>query len=234
MSLASRLPVRSSSPHRWPTARTPRCWPSIMGTRSSDPSTRTVDRIGHRASARGRAAERPAPPPTTTAGVGSRPGPGGGRPGRPAAGRRVRRRCCPTAGCWPRSTPIGRRWPGAGACRAAASTTRGTGRRGAREVARGDLAADRARRADQGADRRTGSAGSPRAEIEDFHAVRLIYRATCPAPRSRWCVDHGGTTESARWVPRPSGGSCAGRSTGNRSSANCWRRLSERRRAPSD
>ena len=27
------------------TAKTPRCWPSIMGTRSSDPSTRTVDRI---------------------------------------------------------------------------------------------------------------------------------------------------------------------------------------------
>ncbi len=42
---------------------------------------------------------------------------------------------------------------------------------------------------------------SPRAEIEDFHAIRLIYRGTCAAPTEPVVVDHGGTTESARWVP---------------------------------
>jgi 8-oxo-dGTP pyrophosphatase MutT (NUDIX family) len=42
---------------------------------------------------------------------------------------------------------------------------------------------------------------SPRAEIEDFHAIRLIYRGTCTAPTEPVVVDRGGTTESARWVP---------------------------------
>jgi 8-oxo-dGTP pyrophosphatase MutT (NUDIX family) len=42
---------------------------------------------------------------------------------------------------------------------------------------------------------------SPRGTIEDFHAVRLIYTATCPAPSEPVVVDLGGTTESARWVP---------------------------------
>jgi 8-oxo-dGTP pyrophosphatase MutT (NUDIX family) len=42
---------------------------------------------------------------------------------------------------------------------------------------------------------------SPRGGIEDFHAVRLIYRGTCPAPTDPVVIDQGGTTESARWVP---------------------------------
>ncbi len=42
---------------------------------------------------------------------------------------------------------------------------------------------------------------SPRATIEDFHAVRLIYAAHCPNPTEPVVVDLGGTTESARWVP---------------------------------
>jgi ADP-ribose pyrophosphatase YjhB (NUDIX family) len=41
---------------------------------------------------------------------------------------------------------------------------------------------------------------SPYGTIEDFHAVRLIYRASCPHPTDPVVLDHGGTTESARWV----------------------------------
>jgi 8-oxo-dGTP pyrophosphatase MutT (NUDIX family) len=42
---------------------------------------------------------------------------------------------------------------------------------------------------------------SPSGTLEDFQAVRLIYRATCPAPTEPRVLDLGGTTESARWVP---------------------------------
>jgi 8-oxo-dGTP diphosphatase len=42
---------------------------------------------------------------------------------------------------------------------------------------------------------------SPHGPIEDFHAVRLIYRGSCPEPTDPVVVDRGGTTESARWVP---------------------------------
>ena len=42
---------------------------------------------------------------------------------------------------------------------------------------------------------------SPRGSFEDFQAVRLVYRATCPEPREARVLDVGGTTESARWVP---------------------------------
>jgi 8-oxo-dGTP diphosphatase len=42
---------------------------------------------------------------------------------------------------------------------------------------------------------------SPRGTIEDFHAVRLIYRATSPHPTEPVVLDKGGTTESAQWVP---------------------------------
>lgn len=42
---------------------------------------------------------------------------------------------------------------------------------------------------------------SPRGTIEDFHAVRLIYTATCAAPVDPVVLDQGGTTESARWLP---------------------------------
>ena len=42
---------------------------------------------------------------------------------------------------------------------------------------------------------------SPRGPLEDFHAVRLIYRARCPHPDTPVVHDQGGTTEAARWVP---------------------------------
>ena len=42
---------------------------------------------------------------------------------------------------------------------------------------------------------------SPYGIIEDFHAVRLIYRASCPHPTEPVVLDQGGTTESAQWVP---------------------------------
>jgi ADP-ribose pyrophosphatase YjhB (NUDIX family) len=42
---------------------------------------------------------------------------------------------------------------------------------------------------------------SPYGRIEDFHAVRLIYRASCPHPTEPVVLDKGGTTESAQWVP---------------------------------
>lgn len=42
---------------------------------------------------------------------------------------------------------------------------------------------------------------SPRGVIEDYHAVRLVYRARCPAPTDPVVLDVGGTTETARWIP---------------------------------
>ncbi len=42
---------------------------------------------------------------------------------------------------------------------------------------------------------------SPYGTIEDFHAVRLIYGASCPHPTEPIVLDQGGTTEAARWVP---------------------------------
>jgi ADP-ribose pyrophosphatase YjhB (NUDIX family) len=42
---------------------------------------------------------------------------------------------------------------------------------------------------------------SPYGTVEDFHAVRLVYRASCPYPTEPVVVDEGGTTESAQWVP---------------------------------
>lgn len=42
---------------------------------------------------------------------------------------------------------------------------------------------------------------SPRGLVENFHAVRLVYTARCPAPDDPVVVDVGGTTESACWVP---------------------------------
>lgn len=41
---------------------------------------------------------------------------------------------------------------------------------------------------------------SPRDTIEDYHAVRLVYRADCSHPSRPKVIDVGGTTESARWV----------------------------------
>jgi 8-oxo-dGTP pyrophosphatase MutT (NUDIX family) len=42
---------------------------------------------------------------------------------------------------------------------------------------------------------------SPRGVIQDFHAIRLVYRADCPVPTHPRVLDVGGTTASARWVP---------------------------------
>ena len=39
---------------------------------------------------------------------------------------------------------------------------------------------------------------SPRGTLEDFQAVRLVYRATCPHPDEPKVLDVGGTTRSAR------------------------------------
>jgi 8-oxo-dGTP pyrophosphatase MutT (NUDIX family) len=40
----------------------------------------------------------------------------------------------------------------------------------------------------------------PGGMIEDFHAVRLVYRATCREPTEPLVLDRGGSTASARWV----------------------------------
>lgn len=37
--------------------------------------------------------------------------------------------------------------------------------------------------------------------LEDFHAVRLIYRASCPEPVPPVVHDVGGSTDQAQWVP---------------------------------
>ena len=37
--------------------------------------------------------------------------------------------------------------------------------------------------------------------LEDFHAVRIVYAATCPEPTDIVIHDVGGTTSDARWVP---------------------------------
>jgi 8-oxo-dGTP pyrophosphatase MutT (NUDIX family) len=42
---------------------------------------------------------------------------------------------------------------------------------------------------------------NPLGELEDFHAVRLIYAATCPEPSAPQVLDAEGTTADARWVP---------------------------------
>ncbi|MDN5790919.1 MAG: NUDIX domain-containing protein [Micrococcales bacterium] len=42
---------------------------------------------------------------------------------------------------------------------------------------------------------------APSGIVEDFHAVRIVYRATCPAPQDIVIHDVDGTTGAARWVP---------------------------------
>ena len=42
---------------------------------------------------------------------------------------------------------------------------------------------------------------SPSGGLEDFHAVRIVYAATCPEPVDILIHDVGGTTSDARWVP---------------------------------
>ena len=41
---------------------------------------------------------------------------------------------------------------------------------------------------------------NPLGEVEDFHAVRLVYLAACPEPTEPQVLDTGGTTSDARWV----------------------------------
>jgi 8-oxo-dGTP diphosphatase len=42
---------------------------------------------------------------------------------------------------------------------------------------------------------------APSGRLEDFHAVRLVYRASCLAPSDPVVHDVGGTTASAAWMP---------------------------------
>jgi 8-oxo-dGTP pyrophosphatase MutT (NUDIX family) len=41
---------------------------------------------------------------------------------------------------------------------------------------------------------------APSGDLEDFHAVRIVYAATCPEPTEVVIHDVGGTTSDARWV----------------------------------
>jgi hypothetical protein len=43
---------------------------------------------------------------------------------------------------------------------------------------------------------------APGGRLEDYHAVRVIYRANCPEPTEPVVHDVGGTTASAAWLPR--------------------------------
>jgi 8-oxo-dGTP pyrophosphatase MutT (NUDIX family) len=42
---------------------------------------------------------------------------------------------------------------------------------------------------------------NPQGAIEDFHAIRLVYRGRCESPTDPVVLDSEGTTRSARWVP---------------------------------
>lgn len=42
---------------------------------------------------------------------------------------------------------------------------------------------------------------APTGRLEDFHAVRVVYRAVCPEPSDPVVHDVGGTTAAAAWVP---------------------------------
>jgi 8-oxo-dGTP pyrophosphatase MutT (NUDIX family) len=41
---------------------------------------------------------------------------------------------------------------------------------------------------------------APGGRLEDFHAVRVVYRASCPVPTAPLVHDAGGTTAAAAWV----------------------------------
>jgi len=43
---------------------------------------------------------------------------------------------------------------------------------------------------------------APTGVVEDFHAVRIVFAATCPAPGEPVIHDVGGTTSDARWFTR--------------------------------
>lgn len=42
---------------------------------------------------------------------------------------------------------------------------------------------------------------APSGRLEDFHAVRIVYAASCPQPTDPVVHDVGGSTASVRWVP---------------------------------
>src|ERR687898_890380 len=42
---------------------------------------------------------------------------------------------------------------------------------------------------------------NPQGAIEDFHAIRLVYRGRCESPTDPVVLNSEGTTRSARWVP---------------------------------
>jgi 8-oxo-dGTP pyrophosphatase MutT (NUDIX family) len=42
---------------------------------------------------------------------------------------------------------------------------------------------------------------APSGRLEDFHAVRIVYAASCPEPSDPVVHDVGGSTASVRWVP---------------------------------
>jgi ADP-ribose pyrophosphatase YjhB (NUDIX family) len=42
---------------------------------------------------------------------------------------------------------------------------------------------------------------APGGRLEDFHAVRIVYAAWCPAPTDPVVHDVGGSTAAVRWVP---------------------------------
>lgn len=52
-----------------------------------------------------------------------------------------------------------------------------------------------------GVDSRRRIGRSLTGELEDFHAVRIIYRASCPDPTDPVVIDVGGTTTAAAWFP---------------------------------
>lgn len=42
---------------------------------------------------------------------------------------------------------------------------------------------------------------APHGRLEDYHAVSMVYRASCPRPAETVVHDVGGSTAEARWVP---------------------------------
>lgn len=65
---------------------------------------------------------------------------------------------------------------------------------------------------------------APSGVVENFHAVRIVYRATCPEPTEIVIHDVGGTTSAARWVSRDE--------LGELSMTASWRDLAELYHSP--
>lgn len=65
---------------------------------------------------------------------------------------------------------------------------------------------------------------APTGVVEDFHAIRIVYEATCPVPTEIVIHDVGGTTSAARWV--------LPNELGELSMTESWRDLAELYRSP--